>query len=168
MPEVIRSMFLMTTSKRVIPLIAASAYYLFFFLNDPGPTEIYPLPLPAAFPIRMHPVVPFLLLCVPAVAEIVGCYLPYLWLKDRAPLVVLLPSAASLALFVWLLSLHPVAAGRASAAYGGGLRAAPPLLLPPPGGARARTRGHAGFPLGGPGVFFVMFWAPPGVGNAGP
>ena len=54
-----------------------------------------------------------------AIAEIVGCYLPYLWLKDRAPAWVLLPAAASLALFVWLLALHPTAAGRTYAAYGG-------------------------------------------------
>lgn len=54
-----------------------------------------------------------------AVAEIVGCYLPYLWLKKGAPVWVLVPAAASLALFVWLLSLHPTAAGRAYAAYGG-------------------------------------------------
>lgn len=54
-----------------------------------------------------------------AVAEIVGCYLPYLWLKDRASAWVLAPAAASLALFVWLLSLHPTAAGRVYAAYGG-------------------------------------------------
>jgi len=31
----------------------------------------------------------------------------------------LMPAAASLALFVWLLSLHPVASGRVYAAYGG-------------------------------------------------
>ena len=31
----------------------------------------------------------------------------------------LLPAAASLSLFVWLLSLHPTAAGRVYAAYGG-------------------------------------------------
>ena len=54
-----------------------------------------------------------------AVAEIAGCYLPYLWLKKGAPLWMLLPAAASLALFVWLLSLHPTAAGRVYAAYGG-------------------------------------------------
>lgn len=54
-----------------------------------------------------------------AIAEIVGCYLPYLWLKDRAPVWVLVPAAASLALFVWLLTLHPTAAGRVYAAYGG-------------------------------------------------
>lgn len=54
-----------------------------------------------------------------AVAEIAGCYLPYLWLKKGAPIWVLLPAAASLALFVWLLSLHPTTAGRVYAAYGG-------------------------------------------------
>ncbi|MCP9439906.1 MAG: YnfA family protein [Nitrospira sp.] len=54
-----------------------------------------------------------------AIAEIVGCYLPLLWLTDRAPIGILLPAAASLALFVWLLTLHPTAAGRVYAAYGG-------------------------------------------------
>ena len=54
-----------------------------------------------------------------AVAEIVGCYLPYLWLKKGASAWVLLPAAASLALFAWLLTLHPHAAGRVYAAYGG-------------------------------------------------
>lgn len=54
-----------------------------------------------------------------AIAEIVGCYLPLLWLKGRAPVGVLLPAAASLALFVWLLTLHPTSAGRVYAAYGG-------------------------------------------------
>lgn len=60
-----------------------------------------------------------ILYIVTAIAEIVGCYLPYLWLKDRAPVWVLLPAAASLALFVWLLTLHPTDAGRVYAAYGG-------------------------------------------------
>jgi small multidrug resistance family-3 protein len=54
-----------------------------------------------------------------AVAEIVGCYLPYLWLKKSGSPLLLLPAAASLALFAWLLSLHPTAAGRVYAAYGG-------------------------------------------------
>jgi small multidrug resistance family-3 protein len=54
-----------------------------------------------------------------AIAEIVGCYLPYLWLKDRAPFWVLIPAVFSLAAFVWLLTLHPTAAGRVYAAYGG-------------------------------------------------
>src|SRR3970282_2859577 len=59
------------------------------------------------------------LFVVTAIAEIAGCYLPYLWLNDRAPVWVLLPAAASLALFVWLLTLHPTDAGRVYAAYGG-------------------------------------------------
>jgi small multidrug resistance family-3 protein len=54
-----------------------------------------------------------------AIAEIVGCYLPYLWLKKNGSMGLLLPAAASLALFVWLLSLQPTAAGRVYAAYGG-------------------------------------------------
>lgn len=54
-----------------------------------------------------------------ALAEITGCYLPYLWLNKGAPVWVLAPAAASLALFVWLLTLQPAAAGRVYAAYGG-------------------------------------------------
>lgn len=56
---------------------------------------------------------------VTAIAEIVGCYLPWLWLKKNAPVWVLLPAALSLALFAWLLTLHPSASGRVYAAYGG-------------------------------------------------
>lgn len=54
-----------------------------------------------------------------ALAEIMGCYLPYLWLKKSAPAWYLLPAALSLAVFAWLLTLHPNAAGRIYAAYGG-------------------------------------------------
>ena len=60
-----------------------------------------------------------LLFLVTAVAEIVGCYLPYLWLREGKSAWLLLPAALSLALFAWLLSLHPTAAGRVYAAYGG-------------------------------------------------
>jgi len=42
-----------------------------------------------------------------ALAEILGCFLPYLWLRRNGPIWLLLPAAASLALFVWLLTLHP-------------------------------------------------------------
>ena len=59
------------------------------------------------------------LFIVTAIAEIVGCYLPYLWLKERASAFALIPAALSLATFAWLLSLHPGAAGRTYAAYGG-------------------------------------------------
>ncbi|MCB5186573.1 YnfA family protein [Methylobacillus caricis] len=61
----------------------------------------------------------FALFVVTALAEIVGCYLPYLWLKKGGSVWLLLPAAVSLALFAWLLSLHPNAAGRVYAAYGG-------------------------------------------------
>ena len=60
-----------------------------------------------------------LLFFATALAEIIGCFLPYLWLrKDGSPWL-LLPAALSLAVFVWLLSLHPAASGRVYAAYGG-------------------------------------------------
>ncbi len=59
------------------------------------------------------------LFMVTAVAEIVGCYLPYLWLKQDKSIWLLFPAAISLTLFAWLLSLHPTAAGRVYAAYGG-------------------------------------------------
>lgn len=59
------------------------------------------------------------LFVVTAIAEIVGCYLPSLWLRGRAPIWVLVPAAVSLALFAWLLALQPTAAGRVYAAYGG-------------------------------------------------
>jgi small multidrug resistance family-3 protein len=58
------------------------------------------------------------LFAVTAVAEIVGCYLPMLWLSGRARPWVLVPAAASLMLFVWLLTLHPTASGRVYATYG--------------------------------------------------
>jgi len=54
-----------------------------------------------------------------ALAEIIGCYLPYLWLKEGKSAWLLLPAGLSLALFAWLLTLHPQASGRVYAAYGG-------------------------------------------------
>ncbi|PWQ93581.1 YnfA family protein [Leucothrix arctica] len=59
------------------------------------------------------------LFAVTAIAEIVGCYLPYLWLKHDKSMMLLIPAALSLALFAWLLTLHPDASGRIYAAYGG-------------------------------------------------
>jgi len=54
-----------------------------------------------------------------ALAEIVGCYLPWLWLRQNGSVWLLLPAAFSLGLFAWLLTLHPTASGRVYAAYGG-------------------------------------------------
>jgi len=56
---------------------------------------------------------------VTALAEIVGCYLPWLWLKQNGPAWLLLPAALSLGAFAWLLTLHEAASGRVYAAYGG-------------------------------------------------
>lgn len=59
------------------------------------------------------------LFVVTAIAEIVGCYLPYLWLREDKSIWLLIPAAISLAAFAWLLTLHPTATGRVYAAYGG-------------------------------------------------
>lgn len=53
-----------------------------------------------------------------AVAELVGCYLPMLWLSGKGSAWLLVPAALSLAIFVWLLTLHPSASGRVYATYG--------------------------------------------------
>ena len=54
-----------------------------------------------------------------ALTEIVGCFLPYLWLRKDGSIWRLIPAALSLAAFVWLITLHPAASGRVYAAYGG-------------------------------------------------
>jgi small multidrug resistance family-3 protein len=59
------------------------------------------------------------LFTITAVAEIVGCYLPLLWLRHGYSAWLLGPAAASLGVFAWLLTLHPTEAGRTYAAYGG-------------------------------------------------
>ena len=60
------------------------------------------------------------LFVVTAIAEIAGCYLAFLWLRKDKSTWLLLPAAISLALFAWLLTLHPaLPAGRTYAAYGG-------------------------------------------------
>lgn len=54
-----------------------------------------------------------------ALAEIAGCYLAWLVLIQHRSAWLLAPAAVFLALFAWLLTLHPAAAGRVYAAYGG-------------------------------------------------
>jgi len=61
----------------------------------------------------------FGLFIITAVAEISGCYLSFLWLRQGKSIWLLFPAGLSLALFAWLLTLHPMAAGRTYAAYGG-------------------------------------------------
>lgn len=58
------------------------------------------------------------LFAVTAIAELLGCYLPLLWLTGRGPAWLLAPAALSLTIFVWLLTLHPTASGRVYATYG--------------------------------------------------
>ena len=77
----------------------------------------------------MDPLKTFALFALTALAEIVGCYLPYLWLKKNGSPWLLVPAAISLAAFAWLLTLHPTAAGRVYAAYGGVYVAAAILWL---------------------------------------
>ena len=60
-----------------------------------------------------------LLFFATALCEIIGCYLPWLWLKRGATPLLLVPAGLALAMFVWLLTLHPAASGRVYAAYGG-------------------------------------------------
>ena len=61
----------------------------------------------------------FCLFFVTAIAEILGCYFPYLILNKEKSHWFWLPTVFSLAVFVWLLTLHPAASGRIYAAYGG-------------------------------------------------
>lgn len=61
----------------------------------------------------------FTLFLITAVMEILGCYLPYLILKQGNSAWLWLPTVLALGLFVWLLTLHPAASGRIYAAYGG-------------------------------------------------
>ena len=61
----------------------------------------------------------FGLFALTALAELIGCYLPYLGVREGKTIWLLIPGALSLAAFVWLLTLHPTAVGRVYAAYGG-------------------------------------------------
>jgi small multidrug resistance family-3 protein len=67
----------------------------------------------------IHVVRTVLLFLATALAELVGCYLPYRWLRQGGSMWLLVPAGLSLAVFSWLLTLHPNASGRIYAAYGG-------------------------------------------------
>ena len=55
-----------------------------------------------------------------ALAEIAGCFAFWVWMRQGASALWLLPGLVSLAAFAWLLTLAPSDyAGRAYAAYGG-------------------------------------------------
>ncbi|MDB5895205.1 MAG: putative rane protein, partial [Rhodoferax sp.] len=55
---------------------------------------------------------PFALFFFTALVEILGCYLPMLWLNGQRSALWLIPGAVCLAAFAWLLTLHPAASGR--------------------------------------------------------
>lgn len=56
-----------------------------------------------------------LLFVATALAEIIGCYLSYLWLRQERSAWLLIPALAA---FAWLLTQHRTAAGRDYATYG--------------------------------------------------
>ena len=65
-----------------------------------------------------------------ALAEITGCYAVWVWMRDGASVLWLLPGMAALALFAWILTrVEADHAGRAFAAYGGVYIAAALLWL---------------------------------------
>jgi small multidrug resistance family-3 protein len=99
----------------------------------------------------------FLLYFATAVAEIIGCYLPYLWLKQDRPIWLLLPAAASLALFAWLLTLHGTAAGRVYAGYGGVYICTAILWLWAVDGVRPTPWDMAGAAVAVMGMGIIMF-----------
>jgi small multidrug resistance family-3 protein len=59
------------------------------------------------------------LFLVTAIAELLGSYLMYLWLRQGKPAWLAIPAVISFIVFGWLLTLHPGAAARTYAAYGG-------------------------------------------------
>lgn len=59
------------------------------------------------------------LFIISALAEILGCYLFYLIVNHNKNMWLLLPASVFLTIFAYLLTLHPAAAGRIYAAYGG-------------------------------------------------
>lgn len=92
-----------------------------------------------------------------AVAEILGCYLPYLWLQRGKSVWLLLPAAVSLVLFAWLLTLHPAAAGRVYAAYGGVYVGVAVLWLWLVEGVRPSAWDIAGSAVAVAGMAIIMF-----------
>lgn len=99
----------------------------------------------------------FGLFSVTALAEIVGCFLPWLVLRQGKSAWLLLPAALSLALFAWLLTLHPTAAGRVYAAYGGVYIGVAILWLWAVDGIRPSTTDWIGVAVSLAGMAIIMF-----------
>jgi small multidrug resistance family-3 protein len=98
-----------------------------------------------------------LLFVATALAEIVGCYLPYLWLRQGKSVLLLIPGAVSLGLFAWLLTLHPAAAGRIYAAYGGVYISVALFWLWAVDGIRPASSDYLGVALCLAGMAVIMF-----------
>lgn len=92
-----------------------------------------------------------------ALAELLGCYLPMLWLNGKGSAWLLVPAALSLVGFVWLLTLHPAASGRVYATYGAVYIAAAMVWLFTVDGVTPRWTDLAGvaLALAGAGVIAV-------------
>jgi small multidrug resistance family-3 protein len=103
------------------------------------------------------------LFVVTALAEIVGCYLPYLWLKQDRSVWLLVPAGISLAVFAWLLSLHPEASGRVYAAYGGVYIAVAILWLWSVDGIRPTITDWVGVAVSLLGMGIILFGPRPAV-----
>lgn len=97
------------------------------------------------------------LFLVTAIAEIFGCYLPYLWLRQGRSAWLLLPAAVSLAIFAWLLTQHPTASGRTYAAYGGIYISVALFWLWAVDGLRPSTSDYVGVALCLAGMATIMF-----------
>lgn len=86
-----------------------------------------------------------LLFVLTALAEITGCFLPYVWLRKGGSPWLLLPAAASLAVFAWLLTLHPAASGPGLCSPMAACTWSRPWPWLPPGGQSAPVQyGYAG------------------------
>lgn len=99
----------------------------------------------------------FLLYLITVIAEIVGCYLPWLWLRQGGSAWLLLPAAASLAAFAWLLTLHDAASGRVYAADGGVYIGAALVWLWAVDGIRPSTWDIAGAAVALAGMSIIAF-----------
>lgn len=98
-----------------------------------------------------------LLFLLTAVAEILGCYLPSLWLNEGKSIWLLVPAGLCLGLFAWLLSLHPTASGRVYAAYGGVYIFVAVLWLWAVDGIRPSTWDVVGASVAMAGMGIIMF-----------
>jgi len=96
-----------------------------------------------------------------ALAEIAGCYLAWLVLKEGKSSWLWLPAVGTLLLFAGLLTLHPTAAGRTYAAYGGVYVSVALVWLYVVDGVRLTWWDAAGAGLAVAGMLIIML-QPPG------